>query len=66
MPVELLLNVCAFAAVEHSAVSPKKGFGNISGTITFANHANFWASKGLNLGNHDYQILATEGYKQVN
>lgn len=46
-----------------SVRNPKKGFGNISGTITFANHANFWASKGLNLGNHDYQILATEGYQ---
>jgi peptidoglycan/xylan/chitin deacetylase (PgdA/CDA1 family) len=46
-----------------SVRNPKKGFGNISGTITFANHANFWASKGLNLGNHDYQVLATEGYQ---
>lgn len=46
-----------------SVRSPKKGFGNISGTITFANHANFWASKGLTLGNHDYQVLATEGYQ---
>ncbi len=46
-----------------SVRNPKKGFGNISGTITFANHANFWASKGLNLGSHDYQILATEGYQ---
>jgi hypothetical protein len=48
-----------------SVRNPKKGFGNISGTITFANHANFWASKGLNLGNHDYQILATEGYQST-
>jgi len=46
-----------------SVRNPKKGFGNISGTVTFANHANFWRSKGLNLGNHDYQILATEGYQ---
>ncbi|HSC67150.1 MAG TPA: glycoside hydrolase family 11 protein, partial [Cellvibrio sp.] len=46
-----------------SVRNPKKGFGDISGTITFANHANFWASKGLNLGNHDYQVLATEGYQ---
>lgn len=46
-----------------SVRNPTKGFGNISGTITFANHANFWASKGLNLGNHDYQVLATEGYQ---
>ncbi|RYY75356.1 MAG: 1,4-beta-xylanase [Gammaproteobacteria bacterium] len=46
-----------------SVRSPKKGFGNISGTVTFANHAAFWASKGLQLGTHDYQILATEGYQ---
>ena len=46
-----------------SVRNPKKGFGNISGTITFQNHANFWASKGLNLGAHNYQILATEGYQ---
>lgn len=46
-----------------SVRNPKKGFGNISGTVTFANHAAFWASKGLNLGQHDYQILATEGYQ---
>lgn len=46
-----------------SVRNPKKGFGNISGTVTFANHANFWRSKGLNLGTHDYQILATEGYQ---
>ncbi len=46
-----------------SVRNPKKGFGNISGTITFANHANFWASKGLSLGSHNYQVLATEGYQ---
>ena len=46
-----------------SVRTPKKGFGNISGTITVANHFNFWASKGLNLGSHDYMVLATEGYQ---
>ncbi|MFZ6031446.1 MAG: glycoside hydrolase family 11 protein [Chloroflexota bacterium] len=46
-----------------SVRSPKKGFGNISGTITVQNHFNYWASKGLNLGSHDYMIFATEGYQ---
>jgi endo-1,4-beta-xylanase len=33
------------------------------GTITVANHFNAWASLGLNLGTHNYQVLATEGYQ---
>lgn len=46
-----------------SVRSPKKGFGSISGTITVANHFNYWASNGLNLGSHNYMVLATEGYQ---
>lgn len=46
-----------------SVRSPKKGFGNISGTITVSNHFNYWASQSLNLGNQDYMVLATEGYQ---
>lgn len=32
-------------------------------TITFQNHVDAWASKGWNLGTHNYQVMATEGYQ---
>ncbi|KAK3362353.1 glycoside hydrolase family 11 protein [Lasiosphaeria hispida] len=33
-----------------------------SGTVTMANHFAAWTKAGLNLGAHDYQVLATEGW----
>jgi hypothetical protein len=33
------------------------------GSITAGNHFDGWASVGLGLGTHDYQVLATEGYQ---
>lgn len=32
------------------------------GAVNTANHFNAWNNLGLNLGNHYYQVLATEGY----
>ena len=33
-----------------------------SGTITFQNFVNAWASKGMNLGSMNYQVMATEAW----
>jgi len=32
-----------------------------SGRVVFADHANAWASRGIPLGSHNYQIVAVEG-----
>ncbi|EFQ27362.1 glycosyl hydrolase family 11 [Colletotrichum graminicola] len=34
----------------------------VGGSVNTATHFNAWAQVGLNLGTHDYQIVATEGY----
>jgi endo-1,4-beta-xylanase len=31
--------------------------------ITFQNHVNGWANRGWNLGNHNNQVIATEGFQ---
>lgn len=46
-----------------SVRNPKKGFGSVSGSIHFGDHVKYWESKGLHLGTHNYQIMATEGYQ---
>src|SRR5690606_21965355 len=45
-----------------SVRTSKRSTGS-SNNITFRNHANAWASKGWQLGNHSYQVMATEGYQ---
>lgn len=34
----------------------------VGGSVNMQNHFNAWASKGMKLGQLDYQIVAVEGY----
>ena len=45
-----------------SVRNSKRGTGSNS-TITFGNHVNGWRNRGWNLGNHNYQVMATEGFQ---
>lgn len=35
----------------------------VSGAVNMQTHFNAWANAGMRLGNHYYQVLATEGYQ---
>ena len=43
-------------------ISIRKNMRPGGGSVTVQNHFDAWAKAGLNLGQHDYQTLATEGW----
>ncbi len=45
-----------------SVRTSKRSTGS-NNNITFQNHVNAWANQGWNLGTHNYQVMATEGYE---
>lgn len=46
----------------YSVRNPPLLWGEVSGTITVANHFDEWAKHGMDLGTHDFMILAVESY----
>jgi endo-1,4-beta-xylanase len=50
-------NACTFFQYIAVRQSPRT-----SGTITFQNHVNAWAQRGMRLGAYRYQLLATEAW----
>jgi len=48
---------------QHWSVRTAKRATGSNQTITFANHVNAWRNRGWNLGNHNYQVMATEGFQ---
>jgi uncharacterized membrane protein YgcG len=46
-----------------SVRNPRKPWGDISGTITVANHFDAWESRGLLFDDINYMILMTDGYQ---
>ena len=47
---------------QYWSVRTSKRSTGTNNTISFANHVNAWRSKGWNLGQMNYQVMATEGF----
>lgn len=45
-----------------SVRTSKRATGS-NATVTVGNHVNGWRGRGWNLGNHNYQVMATEGFQ---